>query len=156
MSQTFGPYQATVANVHDGDTIDVDVWLRGDPPRAAKALQAGGRDVDLGFDIHEIVSKHGSVVALVNRRQSVRLFGCNAPELATPAGKAALAFLQTLVSVGDQVTLVSHGWDKYGGRVDGTVTLTDGRDLTELMIAAGHAAPWDGQGAKPVPQEPAT
>lgn len=45
-------------------------------------------------------------------RQPVRLYGCNAPELATPAGKDALAFLETVLHVGDTVTLVSHGWDK--------------------------------------------
>ena len=52
---------------------------------------------------------------------------------------------------GDTVTLVSHGWDKYGGRIDGTITLADGRNLTAVMVAAGQAAPWDGQGPKPVP-----
>ena len=81
----------------------------------------------------------------------MRLYGCNAPELAAPAGKAALAYLETVLHVGDVVSLLSHGWDKYGGRIDGTVTLVDGRDLTAVMIAANEAAPWDGQGAKPVP-----
>ena len=81
----------------------------------------------------------------------MRLLGCNAPELATAAGKAALAYLETLLAVGDTMTLVSHSWDKYGGRVDGTITLPDGRDLTTAMIAADQAAPWDGTGAKPVP-----
>ena len=47
--------------------------------------------------------------------------------------------------------LLSLGWDKYGGRSDAQLTLPDGRDLTAVMIAAGHAAPWNGQGPKPVP-----
>lgn len=134
---TFGPYRATVVAVHDGDTFDVDIvlWPRG----RSKA------DADLGFQVHR------DPRGIVLERQSVRLLGCNAPELATDAGKQALAFLCTVLKVGDVVQLVSHGWDKYGGRVDGAVTLADGRDLTAVMIASGHAAAWDGKGAKPVP-----
>lgn len=134
---TFGPYRATVVGIHDGDTIDVDIvlWPRG----RSKA------NVDLGFQVHR------DPRGIVLERQSVRLFGCNAPELSTPAGKAARAYIETLVHVGDVVELVSHGWDKYGGRIDGQITLADGRDLAQTMIAAGQAAPWDGQGAKPVP-----
>lgn len=134
---TFGPYAATVVAIHDGDTIDVDLVLT--PAGHQK------KDADLGFNVHR------APAGIVLERQSVRLFGCNAPELATPAGKEALAFLESVLHVGDIVTLVSHGWDKYGGRIDGTVTLADGRDLTAVMIAAGHAAAWDGKGVKPVP-----
>jgi len=135
---TFGPYQATIVVLHDGDTIDVSIVLW-------KARLRAKGDIDLGFNVHR------SPAGIILERQSVRLYGCNAPELATPAGKAALAFLETVLKVGDVVTLLSHGWDKYGGRIDGAVTLPDGRDLTQVMIAAGHAAPWDGQGVKPVP-----
>lgn len=127
MTATFGPYKATVANIHDGTRHKL-------------------ADVDLGFNVHQV-----SGVGIVLERQSVRLLGCNAPELATSAGKAALAYLESIVHVGDEVTLVSHGWDKYGGRIDGAVTLADGRDLTAVMIAAGHAIAWDGQGPKPLP-----
>lgn len=113
---TFGPYQATVVRVVDGDTIVVDV--------------------DLGFNVHLAA-------------QSVRFFGCNADEHDTPGGKAAIAWLETMVKPGDVVQLTSHGWDKYGGRVDGSITLADGTDLVAAEIAAGHAAAWDGKGAKP-------
>lgn len=141
---TFGPYAATVVAIHDGDTIDVDVVLH--PQRVAKSVT----DLDLGFSVH---LKAG--VGVVLERQSVRLFGCNAAELATLAGKLALAHIETLVKVGDVVELVSRGWDKYGGRIDGSVKLTDGRDLSATMIADGYAAAWDGVGAKPVPGAPA-
>jgi endonuclease YncB( thermonuclease family) len=137
---TYGPYRATVVNIHDGDTIDVSIVL------IQSRMHRAHPDVDLGFNVHSV--DHEGVVL---ERQSVRLLGCNAPELATPAGKDALAFLETVLHVGDVVTLFSHGWDKYGGRIDGQITLADGRDLTQVMIGAGHAAPWDGQGAKPVP-----
>jgi endonuclease YncB( thermonuclease family) len=135
---SWGPYKATVVDVHDGDTLFVDLLLH-------RQRVAAGVDVDLGFNVH---LRRGGVWLV---RQSVRLAGCNAPELATPAGKAALAYLQTLVKPGDPVMLLSLAWDKYGGRVDGRVTLADGRDLTQAMIAAGEAAPWDGQGPKPLP-----
>lgn len=135
--KTFGPYKATVAKIHDGDTITVDILL-------AKAGRLR-EDLDLGFNVHRTVR------GLVLEAQAVRLQGCNAPELATDPGKQALAYLMTVLKVGDEVQLVSHGWDKYGGRIDGTVTLADGRDLTRTMINSGFAAPWDGTGAKPVP-----
>jgi endonuclease YncB( thermonuclease family) len=135
---TFGPYKATVVEIHDGDTFDVDIVL--------VAKQAALKsDRDLGFNVH----RQPEGVVLEN--QSVRLYGCNAAELSTPAGKTALAFLQTVLHVGDVVTVLSYGWDKYGGRIDGAVTLADGRDLTAVMVAANQAAAWDGQGAKPVP-----
>jgi micrococcal nuclease len=94
-------------------------------------------DLDLGWNIWL-------------RNQRIRFARCNAPEIATPEGKAALAFLQTLVKPGDTLTLVSHGLDKYG-RVLGDLTTSAGVDLTDAMINAGHAAPWNGKGAKPVP-----
>lgn len=134
--RTFGPYRATVSGMHDGDTIEVDIVLA----KVGKQKL----DADLGFNVH----RGPAGVMLV--RQSVRLYGCNAPELRTPEGKAALAFLETLVAVGDVVQVLSYGWDKYGGRIDGAVTLADGRDLVAEMIASGHAVAWGGQGPKPV------
>jgi endonuclease YncB( thermonuclease family) len=81
--------------------------------------------LDLGFNIQFTIA--------------CRVYGVNAPELVTPAGKAALAFTLTLVSPGDHCTVVSHGWDKYGGRFDGTLTLADGRDFGATMLAEGFA-----------------
>lgn len=112
----FGPYPATVASIHDGDTLKLVV--------------------DLGFDIAFTTN--------------VRLYGINAPELATPAGKAALAFVETLVKPGDKVTVLSHGWDKYGGRADGDITLPPyGLDLAAALVASGNAKVWGGKGKKP-------
>ena len=83
----------------------------------------------------------------------VRIFGINAPELSTDAGKAARDFAQTLLKPGDDVRVVSHGWDKYGGRIDGSIEYDLGGEPTDFattMIAAGHALPWGGVGPKPV------
>lgn len=134
----FGPYKATVVNLHDGDTIDVDIVL------CPTGKVRPGHEHDLGFGIWR--TTRGTEL----RRQSVRLNGCNAPELATAEGKAALAYLETMLKDGDAVTLLSHGFDKYG-RCLGNITLADGRDLTAAMIAANQAAPWNGEGPKPVP-----
>jgi endonuclease YncB( thermonuclease family) len=68
-----------------------------------------------------------------------RVFGINAPELVTQAGKDALAYAQTLLHPGDRVTVLSRGWDKFGGRYDGSITLADGRDFATRMLMADHA-----------------
>jgi endonuclease YncB( thermonuclease family) len=116
VSATFGPYPARCAAVHDGDTMTLDI--------------------DLGFD-HLI-----SGLDLDGKtRLSCRVYGINAPELATDAGKAALAYALTLIQPGARCTVLSHGWDKYGGRFDGTITLADGRDFAATMLAAGQAVP---------------
>lgn len=71
-----------------------------------------------------------------------RVHGINAPELSTAAGKAAQQFALTLLNVGDDVSVLSHSWDKYAPRFDGSITLADGRDFAAVMVAAGHAAPY--------------
>jgi micrococcal nuclease len=114
MPQTFGPYPARVVAVHDGDTMTLDI--------------------DLGFD-HLITGQDWDG----KTRLSCRIFGINAPELATAAGKTALTFAETLVKPRDLVQVTSHGWDKYGGRFDGTVTLPDGTDFAKHMLDSGNA-----------------
>lgn len=83
--------------------------------------------IDLGFGLTEHLS--------------CRIYGVNAPELSTQEGKDAKAFAQTLLPPGSAITLTSYGWDKYGGRFDGKVTLQDGRDFATVMVAEGHAVP---------------
>jgi endonuclease YncB( thermonuclease family) len=84
-------------------------------------------DLDLGFGIWQTTLR-------------CRLYGINAPELKTAEGVAARDFLTALVPVGAAVSVVSHGWDKYGGRFDGTVTY-EGIDLSAAMLSSGHAVP---------------
>lgn len=77
---------------------------------------------------------------------SIRLYGINAPELSTPEGVAARNYVQSLLSPGDHVTVVSHkllgNTEKYG-RVLASVTLPDGRDLSTLMLGDGHAVAYN-------------
>lgn len=79
-----------------------------------------------------------------------RVFGINAPELNTAEGKAARDYALTLLPVGTKVLVTSHGWDKYGGRFDGTLLIIggDGVDFATLMLKAGHAKPYFGVGPK--------
>lgn len=105
MSATYGPFRATVHDVHDGDTANLDL------------------DVGFGITVH----------------LACRVFGINAPELSTQAGVAARDFARTLLHPGDTVSVVSHGWDKYGGRFDGSIELADGMDFASLMLSTNHA-----------------
>jgi endonuclease YncB( thermonuclease family) len=119
---TFGPYPARCDLVHDGDTVYFSI--------------------DLGFD-HLIASHDWNG----HPRLALRVLGINAPELSTDAGKAALVYAQTILHVGDICQIVSHGWDKYGGRFDGSIALPTaytagdytGTDYATLMLAAGQA-----------------
>lgn len=80
--------------------------------------------LDLGFDL------------TVHTR--VRVFGINAPELSTEAGKLSRDYAAHLLPVGSAVTVVSYGWDKYGGRIDGSILSPDG-DFATHMVEDGHA-----------------
>lgn len=103
---TYGPYPATVLDVHDGDTVRLDL--------------------DLGFGMHQTELR-------------CRVYGINAPELNTASGSIAASFLKTLLPVGCKVKVLSHGWDKYGGRFDGEITTPQGESVAGLMLAAGYA-----------------
>lgn len=86
--------------------------------------------LDLGFNI--------------SFKSACRVYGINAPELATDAGKTALAYALSIVAVGDKVSVLSHGWDKYGGRFDGVITLPDGSDFAQHMLDSGNAVVYFG------------
>lgn len=116
MTQTFGPYPARCDLVHDGDTVYLSI--------------------DLGFD--HLISSHDWDG---HPRLACRVYGINAPELTTDAGLAALAYAQSLLKPGDLCHVTSHGWDKYGGRFDGSITLADGTDFATRMLDSGNALP---------------
>lgn len=80
----------------------------------------------------------------------MRLFGVNAPEKNTDAGKAAKAFTMAWCEAHPQVVVVTQkSPEKYGRWL---ATISDGQSvLNEALIAAGHALPWDGKGPRPVP-----
>lgn len=112
----WGPYTGLVDKIEDGDTVYVGLVV----------------DHDVGFDLH--------LAARIYAR--VRVLGINSPELSTAEGKAARAYAEVLLPVGTTVQVLSQHWDKYGGRVDGSITLPDGRDYGQVMLASGHARPY--------------
>lgn len=97
-------------------------------------------DVDLGFSVHV--------------RTSVRLLGCNARELSDVGGKEARDNLRALLPAGTPVTARSVLVDKWGGRYDAAITLADGTDLVQSLIASHWLAAWDGTGTRPLPPWP--
>jgi endonuclease YncB( thermonuclease family) len=97
-------------------------------------------EIDVGFSI-EI-------------KQRCRLYGCNARELTQPGGHEAYLFLIGLLPPDSSVVVRYVKADDYSGRFIGQLFLPDGRDVTQVMLTAGYAAPWDGRGAKPLPAWP--
>jgi endonuclease YncB( thermonuclease family) len=100
-------------------------------------------DVDLGYFVHEHVPH--------------RLFGINAPEKRTAAGKAAIAFLNDVMPKGTKVIVRSTkakqdgmASDKYGGRFLAHLYIAQsGLYVNEHLVDSGFAFAWDGKGEKP-------
>jgi len=115
-----GPYPAEVLRVIDGDTVEVRVHIW------------------LGLD----------------QTVHVRLRGIDAPEMhghcPGEREKAQMAkdYLERTIA-GQSVSLTDIGVDKYGGRVDAWVRLSDSRNLSERMLSAGLARAMAGKGRKP-------
>lgn len=120
MTTIYGPIRAKVVGMHDGDTVSLDL--------------------DLGFGMYLLARNPFTGESNL----SCRVFGINAPELSTQAGKDALAYALSILPIGTVVEIKSHGWDKYGGRFDGEITLPDGSDFGQTMISSGHAVPYSG------------
>lgn len=55
----------------------------------------------------------------------------------------ATRFTRQAIARSDRIEFASPSWDKYGGRIDADVWV-DGRLLSEQLIAAGLARPYDG------------
>lgn len=109
-------YQATVANLVDADTIDLDI--------------------DLGFSlwISERVRVYG-----INAPESRT---SNTTEKLR--GMAAKQYAATLLPLGTQIRVqTAHTHEKYG-RFLATITLPDGTDFATRMIEANHAVPYFG------------
>ena len=106
-----GPVEAELVRVIDGDTLDmrVHIWL--------------GQNV----------------------QTLVRLRGIDSPEIRTAKcaeerkqGHAARQYLEQIIA-DKPLGLVDVHYGKYAGRVVAQVILPDGRDLSDLLVEAGHA-----------------
>jgi endonuclease YncB( thermonuclease family) len=119
-------YTAVVRLVHDGDTVELDV--------------------DLGF--HTWVTQAWDRIGWISAR-----------ELSMPGGPEAAEYARSLLPVGLGVYVRSvkidadPADDMSFDRYVMVVTLPDGRDFGQAMIAAGYAVTWDGK-SKPTPYPP--
>lgn len=117
---TAAGYDATVLHVADGDTVEVTV------------------DKWEGTPFY---------------KEGIRIYGIDTPEHVMPPAKCAAevllglsakAYADTLVKPGDRVKVGFVRIDKYGGRVDASLTLPDGRDWRTLMLDGKYARPYFG------------
>jgi endonuclease YncB( thermonuclease family) len=85
---------------------------------------------------------------------SVRVLGIDTPESTKahakcPAeialGLQAKSYAKQLIPPNTRLGFVYSQFDKYGGRVLGTLQLPDGRDFGTVMIGAGLAQPYYGK-----------
>jgi len=83
--------------------------------------------------------------------RNVRLFGVAANELKDPGGKEARDAVSAKIPIGTKLYIISRGWDKYAGRIDGVVYLDPDQAITlqSWLILEGWAVPWDGNGKQP-------
>jgi micrococcal nuclease len=84
----------------------------------------------------------------------LRIVGIDTPESKRPLAKcdaevrrglAAKDHAKRLIKDSEAITFTYRGPDKYGQRVLASVTLPNGEDFATVMIAAGHARPYDGK-----------
>lgn len=92
---------------------------------------------DLGF--------HGTATFDVK----LRLNRINTPPVKTPAGQDALLQAQLLMSPGAPVLIETVKPYKYGDEWMAEVTTLEGRNVSDAMVANGHALFWDGTGPRP-------
>jgi micrococcal nuclease len=80
----------------------------------------------------------------------IRLRAIDAPELKAACAReqqlaeAAKDHLGSLLASG-KAWLGDVGRDKFGGRFLGTLHDSTGRDISQMMLASGHARPYDGR-----------
>lgn len=114
-----------IVRVIDGDTVDAQVSR------------------DLGF---------GGTATFPVR---LRLNRINAPKVSTARGRAARDRVALLLGGAETITLATIRPYKYGGPEDQSgeymaeVTLPDGRNLSDVLVADGLAVHWTGEGPRP-------
>ena len=88
----------------------------------------------------------------VRLQMAVRLLGINAPEIhgaERPAGLVAAAIVQKWLTESQNLTCESVAWDKYGGRLDGSILSNETFDLSAHLLSRGVAKGYDDTGPKP-------
>jgi endonuclease YncB( thermonuclease family) len=96
-------------------------------------------------EVHRDLGFHGTATFT----QRLRMNRINTPPVKTAAGTAARDYLAGLVVRPDPLTIETVGPYKYGDEWMAEFTLPDGRNVSALMVEAGHAVWWDGTGPRP-------
>lgn len=116
------PYDYKVLRVLDGDTVVVEApWI----------------PIELKQEI------------------SIRILGIDTPEKGGRAqcpkeaklGEEATAFAKETIKPGQIVQVNLIQWDKFGGRVNGTI-FVNGEDFAQMQIDKGFARPYQGEKKK--------
>lgn len=84
---------------------------------------------------------------------SVRVLGVDTPEKGARAkcekeatlSEAAAVYVKTIIRPGDIVTVTPKGFDKYGGRILGTIDVLNRGDLSKILIDNNYARPYYGK-----------
>jgi endonuclease YncB( thermonuclease family) len=113
------PYDYKVTRVIDGDTVAFEAKFLPAPLKPELSIRV------LGVDTPEKGHR------------------ASCPKEAEAALKAS-AFTKDAIKNGKKVQILIEKHDKYGGRVLGDVII-DGKKLSELLIANGHARPYFGE-----------
>lgn len=116
MSVGYGPYNATVVRIVDGDTLIANV--------------------DCGF---RVSTEHPIRIADINAPE---LF--TSDPLERERGRAARSYLESICPPGSRVVLRTDKDRQSFNRYVGWLELPDGRDVGEAMVEAGHAVFSDG------------
>lgn len=118
-SAVANPYKIKVLRVIDGDTLEIEARYL--PPELGKKLHLRIDGIDTPEKIPRAQCDSEAVMA-----------------------KRATDHTTALVNSSKKIEMDIKGWDKYGGRILGTVRV-DGRDLAGSLIAAGLARAYHGE-----------
>ena len=88
----------------------------------------------------------------LKREIAIRIIGIDTPEKGGRAacpkeadlGAKATAFARATIQPGQVVQVNLVQWDKFGGRVNGTI-FVNGKDFAKMQIDAGLARPYQGE-----------
>jgi endonuclease YncB( thermonuclease family) len=95
-------------------------------------------------EVHRDLGFHGTATFL----QKMRLNRINASPVKTDAGTRATAAVSALM-LNQPVLIETTGAYKFGDEWMAEVTLLDGRNVSDALVAAGVAVYWDGNGPRP-------
>jgi endonuclease YncB( thermonuclease family) len=95
-------------------------------------------------EVHRDLGFHGTATFL----QKMRLNRINCPPATSDKGRAATVQSGVLM-IGQVVSIETTGAYKFGDEWMAEVTLLDGRNVSDALVAAGVAVYWDGNGPRP-------